>query len=99
MKMLIKNNKVEFNISKREAISNTKKIASLLARTHMPFSKRNELDIDVDNQIVTSMQLLESIVSSLEFVLKCKHRKECLDVLNSEIEKNWKGTSRRLSYE
>jgi|GEM_PF-4962800 len=99
MNLLVTNKKVEFKVTKREAISNTKKLASMLAKIHIPILKRNELEMDVDNQIITPMEVLENIVKSFEFILKCKYKKECLEVLNNEIENRWKGESRRLNYE
>lgn len=98
MKMLIRNNKAEFKISKREAISSIKKIASMLSRFNVPISKRNDIEVDSDNQIITHMQLLEQLCTGFEVPLKSNYRKECLKALNDVIEKKYKGISRNLNY-
>lgn len=79
----------QIRISKREAVSTTKKIASMLAKVD---AKRAYIqEIDIDDCLITPMKLLDETVSVLEFYLKSKYKKDCLKALNEVIEKKYHG--------
>ncbi|ADG92283.1 hypothetical protein Arnit_0618 [Arcobacter nitrofigilis DSM 7299] len=94
--MQIKQNQIK--ISKREAVSTIKKTASMLARFHFPEVEKFNQELVPSQRIITPMMLLNQITLGFEYSLKSKYRKECLEALNSEIEKKWNGVSRILSY-
>jgi len=79
-----------------DVVNEIKKIASMLSRFNVPISKRNDIEVDSDNQIITHMQFMEQICTGFELPLKSNYRKECLKVLNDVIEKKYKGESRKL---
>lgn len=84
----------QIRTSKREAVSTTKKIASMLAKTNAKNAYIKELDID--GTLITPRKLLDEVMSTLIFYLKSEHREDCLTTLNEVIEKKYRGRANKI---
>lgn len=86
--MRIENRAVK--ISKRAAVSQTRKLASMFSRFDSPKMIKNK------SSIISPQEVLEGMVKAFSVLLDTKHKKDCLQALNEDIEKKYKGVSRKL---